>query len=114
MLQHQIFVGIIAGYSAAGIVTHTTPLTSLQSEFIGSGATPQGLVDSACTLVGTPTWNDWLGLTPSATGVMIFNLDLDGESTIPPGGYLAIGSTIAGPTSGLLASISWEEIPVTG
>lgn len=106
--------GAIVGYSAAGIVTHTTPLTSLQSMFVGGGTVPQGLVDAACTLVGTPTWGVFTGLTPSATGVVSFSLELQGSFLIPPGGYIAIGTTIAGPASGLLASISWEEVALTG
>lgn len=107
-------LGLIIGFAAGGITAHTTPLTSLQSEFIGNATVPQALVDTACTLVGTPTWNQFLALTPSATGVVGFNVDLNGETVIPPGGYLAIGSTIAGPASGLLASIDWEEIALTG
>ena len=106
--------GVIVGYSAAGVVTHTTPLTSLQSMFVGGGTVPQGLTDAACTIVGTPAWAIWLGLTPSATGVVAFSLELQGSLLIPPGGYLAIGSTIAGPSSGLVASITWEEIPIAG
>lgn len=106
--------GLIVGYSAAGIVTHTTPLTSLQSMFIGGGTVPQALVDTACTLVGTPTWSIWLTITSSATSVVSFSLELQGTRLIPPGGYMAIGSTIAGPTSGLLASIDWEEVALTG
>jgi hypothetical protein len=106
--------GVIVGYSAAGVVTHTTPLTSLQPMFVGNAAVPQGLADAACTIVGTPAWGVFMGLTPSATGVASFSLELQGSFVIPPGGYLAIGTTIAGPASGLLASISWEEIAITG
>jgi hypothetical protein len=106
--------GLIVGWSSAGIVTHTTPLTSLQPEFIGNTTVPQALMDAACTLVGTPTWNSFFAITPSATGVVGFNMDINGEIVIPPGGYMAIGSTIAGPASGLLASIAWEEIPLAG
>lgn len=106
--------GVIVGYSAAGIVTHTTPLTSLQSLLVGSAAVPQGLVDTACTLVGTPAYAAFIGLTSAATSVASFSLELQASIIIPPGGYMAIGTTIAGPTSGLLASISWEENPLTG
>ena len=106
--------GLIVGWSAAGIITHTTPLTSLQPEFIGNTTVPQALVDAACTLVGTPAWNAFFAITPSTTGVVGFNMDINGEIVIPPGGYMAIGSTIAGSSSGLLASISWEEIPLAG
>lgn len=107
-------LGLIVGWAAGGITAHTTPLTSLQSTFLGSGVVPSALVDAACTLVGTPTYEDFMAITPSATGVVGFSMDLDGEVTIPPGGYLAIGTSIAGPASGLLAKIAWEEIPVSG
>lgn len=105
---------LITGWSAAGIVTHTTPLTSLQSTFVGNATVPQGLADTACTLVGTPVWSLPLTVTSGATSVVAFSLELQASFIIPPGGYMAIGTTIAGPTSGLFAVITWEENPLTG
>lgn len=104
-------IGLIVGYAAAGIVMHTTPVTPLNT-FLGSATALVGLVDAACTLVGTPAWGAWLGETPTATGVTTFDRVSDGSILIPPGGYAAIGTSIAGPAAGLLASFVWQEIPV--
>jgi|SRR6185312_15386147 len=103
-------VGVIAGSSAAGITVHTTPITTLANAKIG-GAAPVGLVDSACTLVGTPYWADWLGSATTAT-TGPFVREYNGELIIPPGGYIAIGTSAAGPASGFLGSIHWLELPV--
>lgn len=105
-------LGLITGWLAAGITVHTTPLTP-ESTFINNGvANMQGLVDAAATLVGTPKWADWFGAPTLATSGFSFVYDAEGEIIIPPGGYCAIGSTIAGPTSGFLGSFVWEEIPI--
>jgi len=105
-------LGLITGYSAAGIVTHTTALTP-QNALVGSSAAGlQGLVDSACTLVGTPVWSDVLAETPAATSVVQFYRDIKGRLLIPPGGYVAIGADIAGPASGFRGSMMWSESPL--
>lgn len=100
-------ISLIVGWTAGGIVTHTTPLTPFNAK-LGAG-TFVGLADSAATLVGTPAYSLPLAVTPSATGVVSFNTDIDGYIMIPPGGYAAIGTSIAGPASGLLGSMVWEE-----
>jgi len=104
--------GLITGYAAGGITVHTTPLT-VQQALIGqvAGDPLVGLVDSACTLVGTPIWSDWLGVTPAATSVLSFSRAVGGAILIPPGGYMAVGSNIAGPAAGFLGSVVWEENP---
>lgn len=103
--------GLILGYSAAGVVTHTTALTPLNS-FL-NGAAPTAKLDSACTIVGTPAWGPYLGsVTPTTTGVTASSKDFAGSIIIPPGGYVAIGTTIAGPASGFIGSMQWLEIPV--
>lgn len=104
--------GLIIGYSAAGVVTHTTALTPLTLSPIGTGVALVGLADAACTIVGTPAWGQFFGETPSATGVTTFNFFFDGTTIIPPGGYAAIGSTIAGPAAGLYGSLVWFEKPL--
>jgi hypothetical protein len=105
-------LGLITGYSAAGIVTHTTPLTPF-SRIIGTGPTPKGLVDSACTIVGTPVWTAFLSETLIATDLPSFSVDLAGMLILPPGAYVAVGTTIAGPASGFQGSFSWEETAST-
>jgi len=104
--------GLIVGFAAGGITVHTTPLTVLSALVGASAAALVGLVDSACTLVGTPDWARWLAETLVATDLASFSVDVDGEIILPPGAYCAIGSTIAGPASGFQGSISWEEEPV--
>ena len=104
-------INLIVGWAAGGITVHTTALTVLNAKL--GVATPAlvGLVDSACTLVGTPAYAMPVGQSPTAIISPAFNLDLDGAILIPPGGYLAIGTTIAGPTSGFQGGIMWKEIP---
>lgn len=102
---------LITGYVAGGITAHTTPLT-VRSSLIGTGAAGVGLLDSACTLVGTPAYSMVLAETPSATGVVAFATDVEGGIILPPGAYVAIGTTIAGPASGFQGSIEWEEFAV--
>jgi len=101
--------GLIVGYSAAGVVTHTTALTPLNA-LIGGGNTLVGLVDSACTIVGTPAWGRWIGVPASPTGEIGVDENVAGELLIPPGGYVAVGTLIASPASGFLGSFTWEEI----
>lgn len=99
---------LIVGWTVGGIITHTTALTPFNAK-LGAG-TFVGLADSAATLVGTPAYAMPLTVTPSATGVVSFNTDIAGNILIPPGGYAAIGTTIAGPASGFLGSMIWEEL----
>lgn len=103
-------IGLIVGYAVGGITAHTTPLV-VGNALVGTIPTNPlvGLADAACTLVGTPAWARWMAATPSATAVFSFTEDAKGTLLIPPGGYVAIGTSIAGPTAGLLASIEWEE-----
>lgn len=103
--------GLITGFAAGGVTVHTTALTPASSK-IGSGLTAVAKADAACTLVGTPVWSEWLTVTPAATSVVGFTADMEGDLIIPPGGYVAIGTSIAGPTNGLLASMEWEEYAV--
>jgi hypothetical protein len=108
-------VGLITGYAAAGVVTHTTALTVYSTKIGSVITTPiiQGLADSACTLVGTPVWSGWLATVESgAVAGSYFNVNLQGEYIIPPGGYMAIGTTVASGAAGLFGSFTWEEVPI--
>lgn len=104
-----IAFNLITGYLAAGITTHTTPL-AIRSGLVGTGPTGTGKVDSACTLVGTPVWAMPLSASPVTANSPGFNIDLNGAIVIPPGGYVAIGATVAGPASGFFGGISWQEV----
>ena len=106
-------IGLIAGYSAAGVVTHTTPAT-VRNEIVGSTTTGQGLADTACTIVGTPYWDRFIAQCSTATTAGFGYFDLKGAIVIPPGGYLAIGTSIASPANSLLGSLHWIERPIAG
>jgi len=112
-------LGLITGWSAAGVVTHTTPLNAnIVANYVGA-ATASGSatitaskanVDSACTIVGTPRWAAWLATDPVATQLPTANYDCRGAIIIPPGGYLALGNLLASGASGFLGSIEWDEV----
>jgi hypothetical protein len=104
-------IWLIGGFSAAGVVTHTTPLT-VYNNVIGTAVTAaQGLVDAACTIVGTPIYIRALGETGIAAGVFTAEKDMMGGLIIPPGGYVAFGMPVATPVaSAFWASIGWEEV----
>ena len=103
-------IGLFTGYSAAGLVTHTTPLTSIAGHYVGN---PKGyaLADGAATLNGTPQWIMQLqnGFTAAALpgGVTPAYVDLEGSVVVPPGGYIGIGSLTVVVGFG---SIAWEEV----
>lgn len=105
-------LNLITGFSSAGVVTHTTALTVLSSIVGGSAAGLVGLADSACTIVGTPAWSAVLSETNTATTSTSFSKDFNGAILIPPGGYAAIGTSIASPASGFWGSMVWGEEPV--
>ena len=109
-------VGLMVGYSAAGIVTASAAASPGASSYVGIGATPQGKVASSATLVGTPTLHTVFGegLTGAITTTpQIYSLyDMEGSVILPPGAYAAIyTSTVSGAAS-LAASFQWEEIPL--
>lgn len=101
----QTQVALVVGYAPGGITAHTTPATPI-STFLGSGIVPQALADTACTLVGTPVFSRWLGSINAAGAVVP---DLQGGLIVPPGGYVAIGTSIASAANGFLGSFEWEE-----
>lgn len=101
-------IGLITGFAAGGITVHTTPAT-VQPTYVGLANPLVGLVDAACTLVGTPIWSRWLAEVANA-GVGSFSQDIQGGIIVPPGGYVAVGGTVAGPAAGFLGSFVWEEV----
>ena len=112
-------LGLIVGWSAAGVITHTTSIsTNIVAQYVGAAtasgsvllaAAAKGLVDSACTIVGTPLWHSWFAFNATG-GTPQFNVDLDDALIVPPGGYVAIGASAAGPTTGFLGGFYWEEL----
>jgi hypothetical protein len=112
-------INLIVGFAAGGVTVHTTPLT-VYSELIGATAaapngtkvgTPVGLVDGAATLVGTPLYYMPLAVNAASAGLFSAWADLQGDLILPPGAYVAIGTNVAGPTSGFVGRIGWEELP---
>lgn len=114
----QVNLGLITGWIAAGVVTHTTPVTNIVNAYVGAAtasgsivqpAASQAKVDAACTLVGTPLWDRWLTtLAASGSGGYPYQYVVD-DLIIPPGGYCAIGNLVA-VASGFLGTMMWEEL----
>ena len=103
-------IGIFTGYDSGGIITHTTPLSTLNC-FLGRGR-GVGLADGAATLVGTPAWTlpAMGGFTAGALhGTTPQVLNLHGQFIIPPGGYMGIGALTA--VIGF-AGMTWEEVEI--
>lgn len=103
-------IGLFTGYIAAGIVTHTTPLTPVNC--LTGGAAGLGGADEAATLVGTPTWalpimgGFTAGALPSTSPAVI---DVDGAIVVKPGGYCGIGALTAAVGFG---SIIWKQVSI--
>lgn len=104
-------VGLFAGFAAAGLVTHTTPLVPLSAYINQDVASGVAKADAAGTLPGTPRWVEMFlgGFTAAALFAHGGVIDLAGAYEIPPGGYFGIGSITA--ISGI-GSLLWEEIPI--
>lgn len=101
-------IGLFGGFLAAGIATHTTPLTVYSAILGGPGGVAKA--DAAATLVGTPVWLMQMqnGFTAAALpGVGQTMIDVDGSIIVPPGGYCGIAALTV--VHGL-GSMSWEEI----
>jgi len=104
-------LSLFEGWTAGGIVTHTTPLDVL-STVLNDGGGGVGKVDAAATLVGTPRYllPFMGGFTAGALhGTSPSILDLGGAFLIPPGGYVGIAAlTVVIGFGGMV----WEEIPI--
>ena len=110
---------LIAGGSAAGVVTHTTPLASpgIQSSLIGTGAGIAGAAassakaDSAATIVN-PYYLASLGSGFTAAALYATTpaeIDFAGKYIIQPGGWIAWGALTAVTGFG---SFTWEEVSI--
>ncbi len=115
----ELAFGLITGWLAAGITTHTTSLDAdIISAYVGGAPSAGSIVapaskahlDAACTLVGTPIWDRWIAAGNASTNNVNFNLDTEDDLIIPPGAYAAIGANVAGPTAGMFATFEWEEL----
>ena len=109
------FVGLGGGFSAAGIVTHTTPLVAYNQN-LGLGTVPTGLADGAATLVAGAGqgllrithifthYDDDAVVHPIGPSL----IDMQGGLVIQPGGFVFIYTltVVIGAFS-----FSWEEVP---
>ena len=103
---------LIAGYSSAGVVTHTValPAPGVQNCFINGASDAVAGADTECTIVNPfyliPVRG---GFTAGALGGPGTGnwIDLNGMFTIPPGGWIANGSLTA--TTGFAAFV-WAEV----
>jgi hypothetical protein len=106
-------LGIMTGYTSAGVVTHTTPAVPA-SNFVGAPA-GVGLLDAACTLPIAPTRVILLdslltgAITVANHGGNIY--DLEGSVIIPPGGFAAFYTSAASAAASLVFGMQWEEVP---
>lgn len=103
--------GLITGWSAAGVATHTTPLTPFSALIGSTAAAATAKLDSAATLVGTPAWTMWFA-SALTTGIGAFSTDLEGSVVLIPGAYAALGTSVVSGTSGFFGGFEWEEVPV--
>ncbi len=105
-----VAVGLMGGWAATGIVTHTSALTVYGSKTLAA-AVPNGGADDAATLVGTPIWLCMLtdantsSVLPTSGSPVLF--DIGGAFEIPPGGWIAIGTQSVASGVG---SIWWREV----
>ena len=109
------FVGLGGGFSAAGIVTHTTPLVAYNQN-LGSNTAPTALADGAATLVAGAGqgllriisifthYDDDAVVHPIGPSL----IDMEGSVVIQPGGFVFIYTltVVIGAFS-----FSWEECP---
>ena len=106
-----VAVGLIVGWSAAG-VTPANALTTYNAKTLVGGSPLSGAGGSSgCTLVGTPIWACMLssanasGALSTASSPVWF--DIGGTLEIPPGGYVAIGTqTVAS----IVGQIQWRDV----
>jgi hypothetical protein len=115
----EVIYGLATGYNATTAVSGT--LTSLvpKSRYIGVGALPiaQVYCSAAITLPTVPTVDVIFGtcgqgaITTSQNGCgNLFSID--GGIILPPGAYAIIWTHAIMLASSLMASYSWEEVPL--
>ena len=110
-------IGLMAGWTTAGLVTHTTPLISHNNLWNSTaGTNGVGLIDAAATLPVAPLLVQAFGsypitgataqvVTPPITGVWF---DMNGSLVLTPGAFVAVyTSTVIT----VIASFTWAEIP---
>ena len=110
-------IGLMAGYHASTNVTAGGAITP-RSNYIGVGAAPVCTAGAgSATLPIAPTLVQVFGsvltgaITVSNTNPLTV-MDMEGSLILPPGGFACIYTFIASAASSLVASFTWEEVPV--
>lgn len=109
--------GLITGWASGGITVHTAALVAKPSNVGDLTVASLAKLDAQCTLVGAstnaPGWARWMAGSGVTASGPTFSEDLEAGLFIPPGGYVAIGTNVAGPAAGFVGSFEWVEAPLT-
>lgn len=111
-----VVVGLMTGFSGSAQVTHTTPGTP-RTSYIGAGAVPTALVDTAATLSATPVIERILGkvdtgaITVDTQGA-VTNIPIEGGIILAPGAFVAFYTSSVANTAGFFGSFQWMELPL--
>jgi hypothetical protein len=116
-------VGIMTAQTTTPLATFSTANTALKNNFVGRAGVGvgQAQVYSTATIAtaepGLPGIHMVFGsgLTGAITTVPQvpgFFVDLEGGLILPPGAYMATYTSTASGASSMLASFTWEEIPI--
>jgi hypothetical protein len=109
-------LGLMTGYNSGVNVTHTAAATP-RSSFFGLGAAGYGLADTSATMPTAPvvTYAFGSGLTGAISTEQQVSptiIDLEGSLILPPGAYTGIYTSTASGALSMIASFSWEEVPI--
>lgn len=110
-------IGIQTGNQSTALLSSlTTTNTQTRNNFLGAPNSTVGLTYSAATTTAPSLLQLYgTGLTGAITTVPQipgFFVDLEGSVIVPPGSWIATYTSTASGASGMLASISYEEVPI--
>jgi hypothetical protein len=108
--------GLETGYHSSTNVTHTTPVAP-SSCLVGDSSIGVGKGDVSATLPATPVLAMSFGsvLTSAITAGLVQPaafFDIGGAIVLKPGGFVATYTTIASGAASMVASFTYEEIPL--
>lgn len=109
-------IGLQSGTQYTALLSGlTTTNTSVRSNLIGSGVVGNALTYSAATTTGPVVQQIFgAGLTGAITTTpQVYSyFDVEGGLIVPPGAWIATYTSTASGSSGMLASIQYEEVPI--
>ena len=110
-------IGIQVGNQSTALLSGlTTTNTQTRNNFLGAPNSTVGLTYSAATTTAPALLQLYgAGLTGAITTVPQipgFFVDLEGSVVVPPGNWIATYTSTASGASGMLASFSYEEVPI--